>query len=233
MKKGKVRPEICLLLNCRSIEEIRAELNLFGEDCQAVQWNPGKRSGVEDYSKDEFVQILRLIKTMCGGKKFIFQYYDVDDEVTTNRMLRAAMGTADWIDIDWKNSELRQLLKEAHRKRTKTLLTYHEMERILTKEEISMSFIKMEKHQADMLAVVAFADSEEDAYALLEGSYAYNQLKHHKPFMAIAMGEEGQASRICGGEFGSVMTYACGSHPTAPGQFNAADLKRYMDKYYK
>ena len=44
MKKGKIRPEICLLLHCRSIEEIKAELNLFGEDCQAVQWNPGKQS---------------------------------------------------------------------------------------------------------------------------------------------------------------------------------------------
>lgn len=233
MKKGKKRPEICLLLNCRTIEEIKGELSLFGEDCQAVQWNPGKHSGVENYTREEFVQILKLVKTMCGKKQFIFQYYDVEDEETTNRMLRYAMGTADCIDIDLQNSELRSLLKEAKKKRTRTMLTYHEMERILTKEEISMQFIRMEKYPADLLAIISFANTEEDAYALLEGAYAYNQLKGHKPFLAIAMGEEGQASRICGGDFGSVLTYACGSKPTAPGQFNASDLKRYMDMYYK
>lgn len=233
MKKGKRRPEICLLLNCRTIEEIKAELDLFGEDCQAVQWNPGKHSGVEKYTREEFVQILKLVKTMCGKKKFIFQYYDVDDEETTNRMLRYAMGTADWIDIDLKNGELKALLREAKKKRTQTMLTYHEMERILSKEDIALEFIKMEKYPADLLAIISFANTEEDAYALLEGAYAYNQLKGHKPFLAIAMGEEGQASRICGGDFGSVLTYACGSKPTAPGQFNASDLKRYMDMYYK
>lgn len=234
MKSVKKRPDICLLLNCKTIEEIKAELELFGEDCQMVQWCADKNSGVDHYSKEEFVQVLKLIKAMCHRKTFIFQYRGTEEEEeTTNRMLRYAMGTADYIDIDWKNSQLKQLLKEAKRKGTKTLVTYHELERILTKEEIATEFIKMEKIPADMLAIVAFANEEKDAYALLEGAYAYNQLKGHKPFLAIAMGEEGQASRICGGDFGSVMTYACGSRPTAPGQFNASDLKRYMDKYYK
>ncbi|MDD7603004.1 MAG: type I 3-dehydroquinate dehydratase [Firmicutes bacterium] len=229
----KKRPDICLLLNCKTIEEIKAELELYGDDCQAVQWCADRNSEVDHYSKEEFIQVLKLIKAMCHKKTFIFQYRGSEqEEETTNRMLRYAMGTADYIDIDWKNSELRQLLKEAKRKRTKTLVTYHELERILTKEEIATEFIKMEKYPADMLAIVAFANQEEDAYVLLEGAYAYNQLKGHKPFLAIAMGEEGQASRICGGDFGSVMTYACGSRSTAPGQFNAADLKRYMDKYY-
>ena len=113
MKKGKKRPEICLLLNCRTIEEIKEELRLFGEDCQAVQWNPGKHSGIESYTREEFIQMLKLVKTMCGKKQFIFQYYDVEDEETTNRMLRYAMGTADCIDINLQNSDVRTLLKEA------------------------------------------------------------------------------------------------------------------------
>ena len=122
MKKGKKRPEICLLLKCRTMEELKAELNLFGEDCQAVQWSPEKNSGIENYTKEEFVQMLKLVKTMCRGKKFIFQYYDVNDEETMNRLLRYAMGVADCIDIDLKNSEVKQLLREAHRKHTQTML---------------------------------------------------------------------------------------------------------------
>lgn len=234
MKSVKKRPDICLLLNCRTVEEIKAELEIYGDDCQAVQWCADKNAEAANYSKEEFVQMLKLIKAMCHKKQFIFQYRGTEEEEeTTNRMLRYAMGVADWIDIDWHSSELKSLLKEAKRKRTRTLVTYHELERILTKEEISTEFIKMEKYPADMLAIISFANTEEDAYALLEGAYAYNQLRGHKPFITIAMGEEGQASRICGGDFGSVMTYACGSRPTAPGQFNAKDLKRYMDKYYE
>lgn len=225
------KPDICLLLNCKTIEEIKSEIALYGEDCQVIEWCADASMGMEDYSREEFTQMLKLIKAMCRGKKFIFEYLGEEEEAC--KFLRYAMGIADYIDIDWKNSQARQLMKEAHRRRTKTLVTWNEMGRILTKEEISTELIKMEKYPADMLAIISFANTEEDAYALLEGAYAYNTLQGHKPFLVVAMGEEGQASRICGGDFGCVMTYACGSRLTAPGQFNAKDLRRYMEIYYK
>lgn len=231
MKDVKKRPQICLILNSRTQEEIKAEITEFGNPCQAVEWYADRNSGLDTYSDKEFIQLLKLIKTMCNKKTFIFGFQGEEKE--TNRLLRLAMGVADYIDVDWKNSQHKQLVKEAHRRRTRVLLTYHELERIMTKDEISMEFVKMEASKADMLSIISFANTEADAYAILEGSYAYNQLKKHTPFLAIAMGDEGQASRICGGDFGSVMTYACGSKITAPGQFNAHDLKRYMDKYYK
>ena len=231
MKEVKRRPQICLILNSRTQDEIKAEIGEYGDACQAVEWYAEKSAGLEAYTDDEIVQLLKLIKTMCRKRTFIFGFQGEEEE--TNRLLRLAMGVADYIDVDWKNSQYKQLIKEAHRRRTKVRLTYHELERIMTKDEISMEFIKMEVSKADMLAIISFANTEADAYAILEGSYSYNQLKKHTPFLTIAMGDEGQASRICGGDFGSVMTYACGSRATAPGQFNAHDLKRYMDKYYK
>ena len=231
MKEVKRRPQICLILNSRSTDEIKAEIDQYGDACQAVEWYADRNAGFESYSDEEFMQLLKLVKTMCHNRTFLFGYQGGEEE--TNRYLRLAMGIADYIDVDWKNSQVKQLVKEAHRRRTKVLLTYHELERIMTKDEISMEFVKMEGSKADLLAIISFANTEADAYAILECSYAYNQLKKHTPFLAIAMGDEGQASRICGGDFGSVMTYACGSKATAPGQFNAHDLKRYMDKYYK
>ena len=225
------RPEICLSLNCKTIEEVKADIDEFGIYCHAIEWCADMFTDIEKYSQEEFVQVLKLIKTMCKDKKFFFDYKG--EETTTNRLLRCAMGVADYIDIGWENSQVRQLVKEARKKKTKSMVSYHELEKIMTKEEISTQFIKMEKSQADLLEIIAFADTEEDAYALLEGAYAYNQLKGHQPFIALAMGNEGQASRICSGDFGSVMTYGGGSRPTAPGQFNARDLSRYMDIYYR
>ncbi len=225
----KRRPEICLTLNCKTVEEFKADIDEYGQYCQAVEWCGDRFAGIENYSEAEFVQMLRLMKAMCGGKKFIFDYKG--EEAVMNRLLYYAMGTADLIDIGWDNTQARALLKSARRKNTGTILSCHVMERIMTKEEIATQFLKMEKYPADILEIVAFANTEEDAYALLEGAYGYNQLKKHRPFVALAMGDEGQASRICSGDFGSVMTYAGGSRPTAPGQFNARDLSRYRDIY--
>lgn len=231
MKKGTRKPDICLLLNSRTLEELKSELNRYGEYCQAIEWRADQSAGLELYSEAELIQILKLVKTMCKKKTFIFSYSG-EGEVG-NKILRSAMNVADYVEIDVHNSELKTLLKEARRKRTKTLLSYCEMEHILSKEEVAEALIRMEAYGADLLAVSGFADKEADAYALLEGAFAYNQLKKHKPFVVVAMGEEGQASRICCGDFGSTMTYACGSRVTAPGQFNAEDLNRYMEIYYK
>ena len=71
-----------------------------------------------------------------------------------------------------------------------------------------------------------------DTYEILEGAAMYTSLKHHKPIIAVAMGEEGQVSRICAGDFGSVLSYGCGSKQTAAGQFNVEQLDKYMTKYY-
>jgi 3-dehydroquinate dehydratase len=47
------------------------------------------------------------------------------------------------------------------------------------------------------------------------------------------MGETGQTSRVCGGEFGSVITFAAGVKGTAPGQMEAGKLKQALDEYYR
>jgi len=229
--KMKNRPDICLTLNCRTVEEIKQEIDEFGGYCQIVEWCGDEFENLESYTDAEFKQLIKLIKTMCKDKKLSFTMSGSDE--IANKYLKAAMGAADYINIKWENDNVEKLVKEAHKNRSRAIVSYHELERILKKEEISTEFIKMEKTGADILSIAAFADCEEDAYELLEGAFAYNQLKGHKKFTAIAMGDEGQASRICCGDFGSSMTFACGSKTTAPGQFNAIDLTRYMDVYYK
>ncbi len=227
----KKRPKICLALNCKTIEELKAEIDEYGQYCSCIEWNADRFIGIDSYSGEEFAQLLRLVKTMCGDREFFFDYKGEEEKV--NKYLRYAMGVADYINIAWGNSQTRQLVKEARRKKTQTMLSYYVLDKIMTSEDISTQLIQMELFQADLLKVVAFANTEADAYALLEGAYGYNQLKSHQPFVVIAMGSEGQASRICSGDFGSVMTYGCGSKPTAPGQFDVKDLCRYMDTYYK
>ena len=225
------KPQICLSLNCKTVEDVIEEIEEFIEYADLVEWCVDETEESENYTKEEFIHKLLMIKSFCQNKPLIIDYKK--DEETGNKIQRWAMGYADIIDLDANNSEVLKMVKEAKRKKTKTLISYHVFDRMPTKDEIATQFVRMEKTNGDILKIACFAESEIDTYAVLEAANAYTQLKEHKPIVAIAMGEEGQASRICAGDFGSSISYACGSKPTAPGQFNARDLKKYLDTYYE
>ena len=53
------------------------------------------------------------------------------------------------------------------------------------------------------------------------------------PFIAIAMSKLGATTRICGGEFGSVITFASGAEASAPGQLDAVTLQNFLLQYYQ
>lgn len=225
------RPKICLSLNCKTIEDLIEEIEEFIQYADLVEWCVDETEGSENYTKEEFIHKLLMVKSFCQNKPLIVDYKK--DEETGNKIQRWALGYADIIDIDADNSEVLKLVKEARRKKTKTLISHHVFEGMPSKDEIATQFVRMEKTKGDILKIACYAETEADTYAVLEAANAYTQLKDHKPIVAIAMGEEGQASRICAGDFGSSISYACGSKPTAPGQFSAKDLHKYLNTYYE
>ena len=225
------RPKICLSLNSKTIEDLIEEIEEFIEYADMVEWCVDETVGSENYTREEFVHKLLMVKSFCQNKPLIVDYKK--DEETGNKIQRWAMGYADIIDIDADNSEVLKLVKEARRKKTKTLISHHVFEGMPTKDEIATQFVRMERTKGNILKIACYAENEIDTYAVLEAAGAYTQLREHKPIVAIAMGEEGQASRICAGDFGSSISYACGAKPTAPGQFNARDLNRYLNTYYE
>ncbi|MBQ4649688.1 MAG: type I 3-dehydroquinate dehydratase [Firmicutes bacterium] len=230
-KKKNKRPEICLSLSCGNIYDAASEIAEFGEFCQIIEWCADKMDGAENYTKETFIIDAEKIKKLCNKKKLIIDYKG--DEVMTNKILRWSMDVADIIDIDAGNPELERLVREAKRKRVETLISYHVFDHMPSRNEIAEQYLKMEKRGGDILKIACTASNEVDTYAILEGAASYSQLRAAKPIVAIAMGEEGQVSRICAGDFGSTISWACGSIPTAPGQFNARQLAKYMDNYYK
>lgn len=224
-------PSICLSLRVSDYGELEEEILRYWDDCQIIEWCVDGFSDVEKLSKDEFTKLLLRVKKLCRGKKLIIDYKG--DEVLVNRFLRWSMEKADIVDVDWENTQLERLIREARRKRTKVLISYHNFDHMLSRNEIAETYLRLERLGGDILKIACMANTEADTYDLLEGASAYSQLGRSKPIVAIAMGEEGQVSRICAGDFGSTISYSCGRIKTAPGQFNAKELKKYMDRYYK
>ena len=230
-KKKSKRPDICLSLSCGNIYDAASEIAEFGEFCQIIEWCADRMENAESYTKETFLIDAEQIKKLCNKKKLIIDYKG--NEIMTNKIMRWAMDVADIIDIDAGNPELERLIREARRKKVETLISHHVYDRMPAREEIAEQYLKMESKGGDILKIACAASTEVDTYAILEGAASYSQLRAAKPIVAIAMGEEGQVSRICAGDFGSVISWACGNMPTAPGQFNARQLAKYMDNYYK
>lgn len=229
-RKRNKRPEICLSLACENMTQIRNEIERYGDYCGIIEWCVDAFDGASELTQEDFSMLLREIKTLRRGKKLIVDYKG--DAEVTDRILQWAIGLADMIDVDADNPHVTRLVRRARRKGTKTIISHHDFEKMPSRDEIATQYITMEKTGGDILKIAAMVSCEQDTYSILEGAAAYCQLKYHQPIVAIAMGEEGQVSRICAGDFGAVMSYACGSRPTAPGQLNAKKLSEYMNRYY-
>lgn len=230
-KITKKRPEICLSLSGHNLDEIAEELET-GEDCfSLVEWRADMFDGIGELSKEDFQDKLKTVKRMSGARRLIVCYKG--DGVTSDRVVRWSFGIADIVDIDFEDPKTDRLIREAHRRRTKVIVSYHDDEKMPSKGEIAELYLRMEKTGADYLKLAATANTETDTYELLEGAAAYMQLKKPSPIIAVAMGEEGQVSRICAGDFGSRISYGSGKQPTAAGQIDVCRLAKYMDAYYK
>jgi len=77
------------------------------------------------------------------------------------------------------------------------------------------------------------ARSEEDVLVLLKATLAMSKKYADRPFTTVAMGETGVISRMCGGVFGSSMTYAKGREALAPGQLSVQELQQTLKLLHK
>ena len=82
------------------------------------------------------------------------------------------------------------------------------------------------------MKLAVMPNSEEDVFCLLEVSALLRDTYAEIPFIALSMGQLGASTRICGGEFGSVITFAAGKKASAPGQLDAETLRDYLVQYY-
>lgn len=83
-----------------------------------------------------------------------------------------------------------------------------------------------------MMKLAVMPESESDVFSLLEVAALMRDTYAEIPFIALSMGELGATTRICGGEFGSVITFAAGQKVSAPGQLDANALHEFLVQYY-
>lgn len=251
---GEGLPKICVPLTGENQEDLLEEAaQVKALPCQLAEWRAdymldaqgkaGIREKAEQLKQvlgrlraELDVPIIFTLRTAAeGGKADISK----EDYQWLNRTI-AQSKIPDFIDLQVfeepgtvNEEQVRGFIKVAHENGTRVLLSSHDFEGTPDLEELLARFFVMQELGADLMKLAVMPKTEDDVFNLLEAAGMMRDNYGEIPFIAISMGELGAGTRICGGEFGSVITFAAGSKASAPGQISAEALHKYLIQYYE
>lgn len=250
---GEGMPKICIPLTGTDREEIIKEAELVNQaPCQMAEWRAdymleALKADKPKEQGEALRQVLRELRDSLsipiiftlrtkkeGGQADLSKssYYFINKMIAESKM-------ADFIDIQaFEGPEqvdehaVRDFISCAHENGIRVLLSNHDFEKTPDLEEMLARFFVMQELGGDLMKLAVMPNSEEDVFCLLEVSALLRDTYAEIPFIALSMGQLGASTRICGGEFGSVITFAAGKKASAPGQLDAETLRDYLVQYY-
>jgi 3-dehydroquinate dehydratase-1 len=138
----------------------------------------------------------------------------------------AAEGLVDL--LDWEMAGARPALDRirtvARGRALPLVLSFHDFHRTPADAELRERFARAHALGADVAKLAVMPQSLEDVHRLL-GATLHASSTLPVPVISMAMGPLGAASRVCGGVFGSALTFARGASTSAPGQMPIADVR--------
>lgn len=250
---GEGMPKICIPLTGRTPKAIFEEAEYaMQQPCQLVEWRAdfilSEMRGMslqavckslkiilEQLKNILTVPLLFTIRTQSEGGQISLSntaYYYINQIV-------AETGLVDIIDIEAfdapghvEEEMMGAFIAFAKERGCHVLLSSHDFEQTPDMEEMLTRFFVMQELNADIVKLAVMPQNEEDVMNLLEVSTLMRDGYGKVPFIAISMGELGMTTRVCGGEFGSAITYAAGKDASAPGQLDAGLMEGLLQQYY-
>ena len=154
-----------------------------------------------------------------GGEKAI----EADAYVELNQKA-AKTGLIDLVDVEAFTGDdaVKAVVETAHECGVKVVASNHDFHKTPAQEEIVSRLKKMQELGADIPKIAVMPQSQRDVMVMLA---AMNESTAFcGPLIGISMGELGKLTRVRGGAFGSVMTFASKGKASAPGQIDAETL---------
>jgi 3-dehydroquinate dehydratase-1 len=137
-----------------------------------------------------------------------------------------ASGDVDLVDYEMQNApeDVARVRTLARRHGVPLVLSFHDFQRTPADDELAARFAQAERLGADVAKVAVMPQSMADVHRLLGATLqASDQLGI--PLISMAMGAPGAVTRLCGGVFGSALTFAVGAAASAPGQIPIEEVR--------
>ena len=251
------RPKVAVPITGRSHEEIIEQVEAaMKTSCDMLEWRadyyfsemPRLEEKVENTAAHmEMIRILDDIDYKTESKPLIFKIKGINQggELRLDRShaydlaaLAAQSKLVDFVDmelLDDNNSfdaeQVINQVNEIHKFGVKVIHSYHDFEGMPTREQIISLASNMRTLGADVVKICGTASSTDDAKIMLETA-AQLTAGDQNPVILIAMGQQGVATRVAGGKYGSCITYAYDGESTAEGQLDVVTLNKLLDEYY-
>jgi 3-dehydroquinate dehydratase I len=129
------------------------------------------------------------------------------------------------IELATEKSLRDKIVKEAKKKKTKVIISYHDFKKTPGKQEMLNIIRKQVSAGADITKIAFKANSYGDALRTME---ILAEKKTTTPIIAISMGEYGKITRVLGPLLGSYLTYAAPEKgkESAPGQLTVEEMNK-------
>ena len=262
MIAGKVeldigRPKVAVPITGRTHEDIIRQCKAAKEaPCDILEWRADyyleNKDDVEaklrsDDIQVEVIRILDDIEYETGGMPLIFTIRGksqggrgtlTKEQVYDLNCLAAQAKLATFIDVELFDDnnmlvreELFEHVNDIHSFGGRVIMSYHDYKSMPRREEIVNIVSVMRGLDADICKIAAYAHNKKDAIEMIKCAHMLTR-GENDPVIFSGMGKNGIITRIFGGQYGSVITFASLEEETAIGQPNVTTVNRLLDEYY-
>lgn len=142
-----------------------------------------------------------------------------EDQVPALYAAACASGAVDLLDAEMASDpqQLDALRETARRHGCGLLLSFHDFSRTPPLEDLLARFRQAAALGADIAKIAVMPQQVGDVLVLLQATLQASR-ELAIPVAGMSMGALGVPSRVCGGAFGSALTFAVGQAASAPGQ---------------
>ena len=242
MRIGEGIPKICVPIVERTSEEIlAAAVSILEEPFDLVEWRADFFNDIQD--PDSVEEVLRLLHKALGNTPVLFTFRTMREggerECSTLEYVDlietvAKTGLADLIDIEVTMGEaaVANLIDVVHAYGGIVVASCHTFDRTPPARDIIAVLRKMQALDADIPKMAVMPNNKQDVLTLLAATEEMTRVYADRPVITMAMGVDGQISRVAGETFGSAVTFGAVGKTSAPGQLAASDLSDILQKLH-
>lgn len=254
------RPQVAVSITGETVTGIIEQAKAIAlEPVQVIEWRADYYlAAFEDIgealkSADTYLEIMNILEGISQGAPELPLIFTIrtkgqggqielaNEQIEGIQAFVADSSLVDFIDVEVKGykkqfggiggKRLEDRIAKIHEKNKKVILSYHDFEEMIPSKDIAKLVAFMAKNGGDMFKGAAMANSDADAKEMLEATAFLNK-KGIGPLITMAMGNAGAITRIIGGKYGSVITFAAVGDTSAPGQISAERMKTELDRFY-
>jgi 3-dehydroquinate dehydratase I len=238
-KLGGETPLLCTPLVGRTRERVLAEAKtVVAQKPDIIEWRVDYFEAIGDTVA--VIETARALRALAGALPIIFTRRSVkaggertpigDDQVVDLYAAVSASRLVDFIDFEIGNDpeHVRRVRESTQANEIRLILSYHNFSYTPGLEYLVQRFLEAERLGADVAMVAVMPRDRMDVLTLLAAT-TQADAKARIPLISMSMGPLGSVTRMIGGLFGSVLSFAVGESASAPGQIPIGDLVTVYD----